>query len=133
MKTHRHSRRDFLKTSGMLGAAAALAPAWLADLTYGAKHAFAADDRRRIGSVGVGGQGTGIMRWAMNFGDVLAVCDVERSHAQRAKEGLEKDRPSISVELFDDYRKLLDRKDLDVVTIGTPDHWHSKIVIEAMR
>jgi predicted dehydrogenase len=133
MLSRRHSRRDFLKSSASWGTAAALAPAWLADLTYGTKRAFAADDRRRIGSIGVGGQGTGIMRWAMNFGDVLAVCDVEQSHARRAKEGLEKDRPAISVETFEDYRKLLDRNDIDIVTIGTPDHWHTKIVIDAMR
>ncbi|MFN5585478.1 MAG: Gfo/Idh/MocA family protein, partial [Planctomyces sp.] len=38
-----------------------------------------------------------------------------------------------TVEMFEDYRKLLDRKDIDVVTIVTPDHWHSKIAIEALR
>ncbi len=36
-------------------------------------------------------------------------------------------------EIYQDYRKLLDRKDIDVVTVGTPDHWHVKIAIDAMR
>ena len=37
------------------------------------------------------------------------------------------------VDVYEDYRKLLDRKDIDVVTIVTPDHWHSKIAIDAMQ
>ncbi len=44
------------------------------------------------------------------------------------QEGRERD-----VEVYEDYRKLLDRKDIDVVTIVTPDHWHTKIAIEAMK
>src|SRR5207244_507021 len=38
-----------------------------------------------------------------------------------------------TVDVYEDYRKLLDRKDIEVVTIVTPDHWHSKIAIEAMK
>ena len=134
MANHHPNRRDFLKASGGLAAAGGLLPAWLGDLTFGAKNAFAAgEDRRRVGSIGVGGQGTGIMHRAMEFGDVVAVCDVERNHASRAKEAVEKARPGMTVEAFDDYRKLLDRQDVEVVTIGTPDHWHTRIVIDAMR
>ena len=134
MASHRANRRDFLKASGGLASAAGLLPAWLGDLTFGARNAFAADDdRRRVGSIGVGGQGTGIMHRAREFGDVVAVCDVDRNHASRAKEQVEKAKPGTTVEACDDYRKLLDRKDIDVVTIGTPDHWHTRIVIDALR
>lgn len=134
MTIHHQNRRDFLKASGSMAAAGALLPAWLGDLTYGAKNAFAAaNDRPVVGSIGVGGQGTGIMRQAMNFGDVISVCDVDAGHASRAKEIIEKDRPGTSVEAYGDYRKLLDRPEIEVVTIGTPDHWHARIVIDAMR
>lgn len=134
MASVRPNRRDFLKASGGFAAAGSLFPAWLGDLTYGAKDAFAAaNDRPRVGSIGTGGQGTGIMRQATKFGDVLAVCDVDRSHAERAKGIIEKDRPDAGVEILDDYRKLLDRQDIDVVTIGTPDHWHTRVVIDAMK
>ena len=73
----------------------------------------------------------------MNFADCVAVCDVDSEHAakgktraleQNAKKGRER-----TVEVYEDYRKLLDRKDIEVVTIVTPDHWHSKIAIEAMK
>ena len=80
-------------------------------------------DRLRVGSIGMGGRGSGISRQAGNFGDVVARCDVDRKRL-----GGEPDKK----ERYVDYRALLDRKDIDVVTIGTPDHWHSKIAIDAM-
>ena len=46
----------------------------------------------------------------------------------RTRRGSQRD-----VDVYEDYRKILDRKDIDVVTIVTPDHWHSKIAIEAMK
>ena len=65
------------------------------------------------------------------YGDIVAVCDVDREHAESAK-----DDPKLGngkADIYEDYRKLLDRKDIDVVTIGTPDHWHTQIAIDAMR
>jgi predicted dehydrogenase len=130
----RSNRRDFLKTSAGMLAAGATLPAWLGDLTYGAQNPnAAAGDRPLVGSIGVGGQGTGIMFRALEFGDVVAVADVERNHADRARSEVEKARNDLKVEVHDDYRKLLDRKDISIVTIGTPDHWHTKIVIDAMN
>ena len=57
---------------------------------------------------------------------MVAVCDVRLQHAERAKE---KDFPK--AEICEDYRKLLDRKDIEAVTIGTPDHWHTPIALAA--
>src|SRR5690606_29232652 len=61
-------------------------------------------------------------------GDVVAVCDVDRDRAERARE-----RVGGKADIEEDYRKVLERKDVDAVVIGTPDHWHSKISIEAMQ
>ena len=58
----------------------------------------------------------------------MAVCDVDRKHAESGKE-----KAGGKADVYEDYRKLLDRKDIDVVTIVTPDHWHTKIAIDAMR
>ena len=73
----------------------------------------------------------------MNFSDCAAVCDVDKNHVEKGRStALKKQsKPGAerSVEMFEDYRKLLDRKDIDVVTIVTPDHWHTKIAIEAMK
>ncbi len=120
-------RRKFLQSTAGLAASGMLLPDWLADLSYGMKLRYRAKaDRLRLGSIGVGGQGTGIMHSARRFADQVAVCDVDRGHAERAKEGTE-------AEIYSDYRKLLDRDDIDVVTIGTPDHWHTKICIAALK
>jgi predicted dehydrogenase len=120
-----HNRRRFLQTSAAL-AAGSLVPL---GLTGRARGFFAANDRPQIGQIGCGGQGNYITNRAVEFGDVVAVCDVDSQRAEQAKAKQGKGK----AEVFGDYRKLLDRSDIDVVTIGTPDHWHSKIAIEAMQ
>jgi predicted dehydrogenase len=89
------------------------------------------NDRPRLGLIGAGGQGSGDARWASNFGDFLAVCDVDRNHAEAAK--ADKNIGKGKADTYEDYRKLLDRNDIDAVVIGTPDHWHTKILIDAMK
>src|SRR6185503_20129666 len=89
------------------------------------------NDRPLVGSIGLGGRGSGIANGAAKFGDIVALCDVDRSRREKANEpkGLGKGK----AELFEDYQKLLDRKDIDIVTIGTPDHWHVRIALAALR
>ncbi len=123
----RFNRRDFLKTSAVAAGAAA-APHWLADISQAYPEPKDKNDRPRLGSIGVGGRGSGIMNNARKFADLVAVCDVDRMHAERAKQ-----QTGGKAEVFNDYRKLLDRDDIDVVTIGTPDHWHTAICLAAMK
>jgi predicted dehydrogenase len=63
---------------------------------------------------------------ADTFGRVVAVCDVDRKRAEDASDGGKR-------AIYQDYRKLLDRQDIDAVIITTPDHWHVKIAIDALR
>jgi predicted dehydrogenase len=90
-----------------------------------------ANDRPRVGCIGNGGMGKGDARAARKYGDLVAFCDVDRDHSERtrndAKIGEGKG------EIYEDYRKLLDRNDIDVVTISTPDHWHTRIAIAALQ
>ena len=89
------------------------------------------NERPRLALIGAGGQGSGDASWASNFGDFVAVCDVDKNHAERAQKA---DRIGKGkADAYEDYRKVLDRKDVDAVIIGTPDHWHSKILIDAMK
>ncbi len=81
-----------------------------------------------IGAIGVGGQGLGVLRQAAAFGDVVAVCDVDENHAAGAK-AIFQGKP----QTYRDYRKLLERDDLDVIVNGTPDHWHTAVVVHACR
>jgi len=65
------------------------------------------------------------------FGDVIAVCDVDSERVQRAAE-IVKGWSSRTPQRCADYRQVIDNKEIDVVHIVTPDHWHAKIAIEAM-
>jgi predicted dehydrogenase len=73
-------------------------------------------------------QGSVIAEKALEYGDVVAICDVDRDIAEKARTQF-----GGKAELYEDYRKLLERPDLDVITIGTPDHWHTAMVLAACR
>jgi predicted dehydrogenase len=129
MHQNTSTRRQFLQSTSALVATTAVTPYYFSAERMLAQESKSANDRPLIGQIGCGGQGNGITGAATRFGDVVAVCDVDREHAERAKARQGRGK----AETFEDYRKLLERKDIDVVTIGTPDHWHSKIAIEAMQ
>ncbi len=81
--------------------------------------------------IGSGGMGRSNMNNLMGKGvPFAAVCDVDESHARRAADEVEK-KQGKRPEIFKDYRKLLERKDIDAVIIGTPDHWHALQTIHA--
>ncbi|MFT3880970.1 MAG: Gfo/Idh/MocA family oxidoreductase [Gemmatales bacterium] len=118
------SRRDFLSVCGA-AAGAMMIPTGrtMADDTK------SPNARPRVGCIGNGGMGRGDASAAKRYGDIVAVCDVDRGHAESAN----KDIAGGKAEIYEDYRKLLDRKDIDIVTVSTPDHWHTKITVDAMR
>lgn len=121
------SRRTFLKSSLATTAALTVTPAIVG---RAAPAGQAASERLRIGCIGLGGMGTGDARAHARFADIVAVCDVDKSHAERAKND-----PNIGkgkADVYADYRRVLDRKDIDLVGVDTPDHWHVKIAIEAL-
>ncbi|MGD9647298.1 MAG: Gfo/Idh/MocA family protein [Pirellulales bacterium] len=125
----RVDRRGFLQSSAALLAGAGLAPHWLTGSAKSlAAEPTAKNDRFVIGAIGVGGQGTSIANAARRYGDVVAVCDVDRTHAERARQEF-----GGKADIHGDYRKLLERTDIDLVTIGTPDHWHTAIAVAALR
>jgi predicted dehydrogenase len=83
-----------------------------------------------LGFIGVGGMGTGLLGIFSGFPDVsvAAVCDVYEPHAHRAQS-----RAGGSPEVYGDFRRVLDRKDIDAVVIATPDHWHGIITVLACQ
>jgi predicted dehydrogenase len=122
------NRRDFIKKSTATAAVASFIPYIQ---TASADKQIAQADRFTIGCIGVGSMGTGDARGHANFGDIVAVCDVDSKHADRARndERIGKGKADV----YGDYRKLLERKDINVVSVVTPDHWHTKIAIEALQ
>ncbi len=128
MSRSKTSRRDFLRVTA---ASPVMLPLIAPSGRATAEEFQSKNERPRLALIGAGGQGSGDARWASNYGDFLAVCDVDKNHVERAKND-----PQIGkgkADGYEDYRKVLERKDIDAVVIGTPDHWHSKILIDAMK
>ena len=114
-----------------LGAAAAAAlPAWFIEECRAqpdAKGPGSKNDTPGLALVGCGGMGRGDLKNASRFGRVVALCDVDDSQLSQAA----KDWPTAAKER--DFRKIMDRKDVDVVICGTVDHWHTLVSLAAMR
>ena len=125
-------RRDFLKAGAAVAAGLTLAPA-------GAARAAADPERTiRIGIVGVGGRGTGLLDilLAMKGVEVPAVCDINpaaAAHAQQMVAGSGRKQPEVYVKGEEDYRRLTARGDLDAVLIATPWEWHAPMAVSAMK
>jgi predicted dehydrogenase len=125
------TRRSFISTSA--GGAAAVTGGFVPSFAWTQK-AFAndaANDRPGIGCIGVGSMGTGDAKGHAKFGDILAVCDVDSRHADRARNdaGIGKGKADV----YGDYRRVLERPDIDVVSVVTTDPWHVKIAVEALQ
>ncbi|WP_255715204.1 Gfo/Idh/MocA family protein [Rhodopirellula halodulae] len=123
--TFRTHRRRFLGQSVALSAAT-LAPAHLRSTV--AAETESANDRPGLALVGAGRMGHNHMRFAKGMCDVVAVCDVDQNHRDKAVQNLSGGK----ARGVNDYREVLNQKNVDVVYIATPDHWHAKILIEAM-
>lgn len=131
------TRREFLRTAAGVAAGAAVAGSSMPATAEGMRRVIGANNRILIGHVGVGAQGmTHVRLLKQNADDGLknntqsiAVCDlyVRRKKAAQQLLGLQ------DSQAFDDYRKLLDVKELDAVWVTTSDQWHAPIGIAAME
>ncbi|MEO7597336.1 MAG: Gfo/Idh/MocA family oxidoreductase [Opitutus sp.] len=92
---------------------------------------LSANDRPGIALVGCGGMGKGDALNASNFGEIVAVCDVDSRHAAEAADKFTVDgrRPGI----FSDFREVLAQDDVHVVLNATPDHWHTLVNVGAAK
>jgi predicted dehydrogenase len=109
------NRREFLKTIAMAAAVSRAVPV------------LGANDRVRVGVIGTGNRGTLLARYfATHAGcELVAACDVRKSRL----EALLKEMPAVGG--GGDYRRILDRPDIDAVVVATPDHWHGPMIAEA--
>ncbi len=121
MTRSRTARREFMKRCLAMGSVA-LPVFWARRLPASEP----ARERLRVGCIGVGGRGTLVGNVACALGEKTACADVDRQRAERFAAG----GPCAA---YTDYRALLDRDDVDVVTVGTPDHWHTKVIIDAVN
>jgi predicted dehydrogenase len=126
-----YNRRDFLKGASTVGTALGLAP------TIVPGRAFGANDKINIGVIGVGGRGSSVGRTFAVVGQekaaqVIAVCDVYQKRINMNKDALAT-KFNTKVDGYLDYREVIARKDIDAVIVATPDHWHARIAIAAMK
>jgi len=131
MDRTRMSRRRFLRAA----AAGAAAPYVITSTALGGEGRPPAGERLVMGAIGVGGRGTGDMRSLMGFGEVqmVAVCDPVPAHRDRAKAHVDGKYGNKDCQATADFREIVTRDDIDAILIGTPDHWHAIITIQACK
>ena len=96
---------------------------------------FAPSDRVRVAHIGLGSMGNEHLGWFNELSDVeiVALCDVDKVRLGETNNRLISLNKQAKVDTYTDFRYILDRKDIDVITCATPDHWHALIAIMAFQ
>jgi predicted dehydrogenase len=123
-------RRNFIKGTGAAVAGSILAQTGILGAAAGSMLA----DKINIGVIGCNGMGWSNVNslLKMNDVDLVAICDVDDNVVQRRVNDYKKLRNN-KPKTYKDYRELLNNKDIDAVVIGTPDHWHCRIMVDAVN
>jgi len=116
----RTNRREFLKSTALAGAGY-----WVAG-TSGAAQSKSPNEKLNVGSIGVGGRG-GHDMMQLAGENVVALCDVDENKLAAAAKKFPKAKKYV------DWRKMLDQKDIDAVTVGSTEHTHAPASVWAMR
>ncbi len=120
-------RRSFLRTTGI-----GLMGLPLLSNTF-AK--VSPSDKVRVAHIGAGSMGGSHIDWFSAFPDVetVALCDVDKLRLAEARKSLTSCNPAANPDVYTDFRRIIDRNDIDVITCATPDHWHALIAIMAFE
>ena len=96
---------------------------------------IAPSDRVRVAHIGLGNQGNAHMNWfnALSDVEVVALCDVDKVRLENTGNKLMKMNASARPDLYTDFRRVLERKDIDAISCATPDHWHALVAISAFE
>lgn len=130
------ARRDFLKKAAGVAAGATAFPYIISSSALGRGGTVAASNRITLGCIGVGSHGTGAnLKSFLGYSDahVLAVCDVDTSHRERARNMVNTKYGNDYCAAYSDFREIIARDDIDAVVISTPDHWHALMSVMAAR
>lgn len=122
-------RRELLRgIVGVAGAAAGEIPYFWTSATA---QELSKNDRPHLALIGMGGHGSFLGRRVLASAEVVAGCDVDRRQAEKCCGS--KGFAGRKVDLYEDFRRVLDRKDVEAVLIATPDHWHASIALAALK
>ena len=130
--SHTSTRRTFVRNVLTGAAGLALTPRLL-------RATDLANSRINLAQIGCGRMGTSDMTETMQYTDLcrfVAVCDLDSRRANTAHKTLVKHyvssgQSNIDIKIYEDYREVLARKDIDAVLVCVPDHWHAQVAIEA--
>lgn len=122
------NRRDAATKAAIAAATLALPGGVWSSTVNAADKPRLKNDRLGIGAIGMRYQGSVIAVKAAQYGDIVAIADVDRHVLDQARASF-----GSTPKIYEDYRKLLDDPAVDVVLIGAPDHWHAKMLIDAVR
>lgn len=122
------TRRHFLSSCATAAAATAATPYFFSGPRTLADETKAKNDRIALGLIGSGSIAHANIGAARDWIDVVAIADVDSGRAA----GFNATHAAGKAAVYDDYRRIVERKDIDVIHVATPDHWHTKPVIEAM-
>lgn len=124
------TRRDALKLGLSTSAAAAL-PHWFVERCVGEEatstETKSPNERPHVALVGCGGMGMGDAANAAKFGDIVALCDVDTSHLDKARKTYKK------AKTYRDYHEVCDLSNVDIILNATPDHWHTLVNLSAIH
>ncbi|MDP4284401.1 MAG: Gfo/Idh/MocA family oxidoreductase [Bacteroidota bacterium] len=129
-----NSRRKFLQNSASILGGSLLVSAIDNQAFANLKKHISPGEQLNIGVIGVNGMGWSDLTAASKIPgvNIVAICDVDKEVLDRRMNDLAKlNVDARKVKTYDDYRKLLDNKDVNAVIIGTPDHWHALIMMHA--
>jgi len=127
IKRKEMNRRRFLKNATGIAAGAVAFPYIVSSSALGNAGNVAASNRIVMGCIGMGGMGTGDMRGFLNKKEVqvVAVCDVDKSHRDKAKKNVDDKYKNDDCKTYLDFRDVIARDDIDSLSLAMPDHWHS--------
>ena len=131
-----NSRKKFIQQSSLLIGGGLLASATSSKAFSIFRNRISPADQLNIGAIGINGMGWSNVQSALKIPGVnlVAICDVDANVMdKRMKELAGKNYDTSRIKKYNDYRKLLEQKDVDAVIIGTPDHWHALIMIHACQ
>jgi predicted dehydrogenase len=135
MRKKEMDRRRFLKQATLSGAGVIGFPCFVRSTALGKDGSVAPSNRIAVGCIGMGGRGTSNMRAFMGRKQtqVVAVCDVHADKRSKALYLVKDKYGNKDCDAYNDFRDLVAREDIDVVSVSTPPHWHAIPSIEAAR
>ena len=128
------SRRDFIQKSAIIAGGGLLASSLNNKAFAIFKGRIMPGDQLNVGAVGINGMGWADVQSALKVPGVnlVAICDVDKNVMdKRMADYTKMGYDASKVKRYDDYRALLDDKDVDIVIVGTPDHWHALVMMHA--